>query len=389
MRIAYVCADPGVPVFGAKGCSVHVQEVIRAFRRSGAAVELFAARTGGDRPTDLSDLRFHAMPSARRGDLAARERAALAANGPLADALRAAGPFDLVYERYSLWSYAAMDHARSVGAAGVLEVNAPLIAEQTAYRGLCDRGAAERVARRVFNAAGALVAVSAAVADYLAGFPDNAGRVFVIPNGVDLARFPPATRPTDSCPSHSLTVGFVGTLKPWHGVPILLDAFDRLHARRPGARLLIVGDGPERESIVGDLAARGLTGKVRLTGAVPPDAVPGFLASMDVAVAPYPPRENFYFSPLKVVEAMAAGRPVVASAIGQITALIDDGVNGLLVPPGDPAALADALERLARDVALRQRLGRSARDAVCRRYTWDAVVRRVYRLAETTSGVGA
>lgn len=387
MRIAYVCADPGVPVFGAKGCSVHVQEVIRAFRRSGAAVELFAARTGGPPPADLADLPVRALPAAPHGDLAGREQALLAANGPLAAAMDAAGQFDLIYERYSLWSFAGMEHARLSGAAGVLEVNAPLIDEQAAYRGLIDRAAAESVAQRVFAAASAFLAVSGGVADYLSGFLESASRVFVIPNAVDIARFPTHLSPT--CPTGAFTVGFVGTLKPWHGLTALVDAFHQLRVRRTDARLLVVGDGPERESLVGDLAKRGLTGTARLTGAVAPDAVPGLLASMDVAVAPYSPRDDFYFSPLKVVEAMAAGRAVVASAMGQICELICDGVTGLLVPPGDASALAAALHQLASDSALRRRLGGAARDVVRRQFTWDVVARRIYRLAELTSVVGA
>src|SRR5205085_1861673 len=123
MRIAYVCADGGVPVFGRKGCSIHVQEVVRALSQRGARVELFASRTEGEPPLALDEIRVHALPALPRGDHAIREQAALAANDALYKTLERDGPFDLVYERYSLWSYAGMEFARDSSTPGLLEVN--------------------------------------------------------------------------------------------------------------------------------------------------------------------------------------------------------------------------------------------------------------------------
>ncbi len=382
MRIAYVCADPGVPVFGCKGASVHVQEVIRALVRRGMHVELFATRIGGEVPSGLEEVPIHMLPPIPRGDRVARERAALAANEGLWAALERAGPFDLIYERYSLWSFAGMEHARSVGVPGLLEVNAPLIEEHSLHRGLVHRAEAEQVAARVFGAATALLAVSDGVAAYLERHPAARGRVHVVPNGVDPDRFHPGLAPAYPKPPGVFTVGFVGTLKPWHGLDILIQAFDLLHRRYPATRLLIVGGGPEQGRLMARLAARGLREAACLTGMVAPDEVPGWLASMDVAVAPYPNLERFYFSPLKVYEYMAAGVPVVASRIGQLADLIENGVNGILCPPGDPAALAIALEWLRWDADLRARLGPAGRCTVLRNHTWDAVVRRILALVE-------
>jgi glycosyltransferase involved in cell wall biosynthesis len=124
----------------------------------------------------------------------------------------------------------------------------------------------------------------------------------------------------------------------------------------------------------------GLAGAAHLTGMVAPTQVPGLLASMDVAVCPYP-KQRFYFSPLKVYEFMAAGLPVVASRIGQLGELIEDEMTGLLCPPGDTTALADALDRLRRDPVLRRRLGQAARASAIRDHTWHAVVDRILYLA--------
>jgi glycosyltransferase involved in cell wall biosynthesis len=370
MRIAYICADRGVPVFGQKGCSIHAQEVLRTFLRRGIEVELFAASTNG---TPLPGLRLQNPFPAVAGDRATQELAGLAANEHLRAALEKAGPFDFVYERYSLWSYAGMEYARRAGAPGLLEVNAPLVEEQAQYRELIHRAEAEQVAARVFDAAGAIVAVSQGVADYLR----QPKKVCVIPNGVRPDRFPmgmPATRP--AAPG-IFTVGFLGNLKPWHGLPVLIEAFAKL----TDARLLIVGDGKERDRLVADIAGRGLTGSVELAGAVVPEAVPGLLASMDVGVAPYGALPGFYFSPLKVYEYMAAGLPVVTSDIGQLSELIADGVNGLLCPPGDVRALAGALGKLQQAPALRAQLGQAGRATVLRDHTWDAVVGKILEIA--------
>jgi glycosyltransferase involved in cell wall biosynthesis len=184
------------------------------------------------------------------------------------------------------------------------------------------------------------------------------------------------------------TVGFVGTLKAWHGLAVLVDAFSAFHARHTSSRLLIVGDGPERERVEGDIVNRGLRDFALFTGAVPPAEVPGLLASMDVAVAPYPALTDFYFSPLKVYEYMAAGRPVIASRIGQLKKLIQPGINGVLVTPGDAAELTEALEKLFGDTATRSRLGREARRAVLRDHTWDCVLKTIFELAGMKSAAG-
>ena len=382
MRAAYVCADPGVPVFGRKGCSVHLQEVVGGLLRAGVEVHLFAARPGGDPPDGPArNATLHALPLACSSGIAARERACLEANQQLRAALTEAGGFDFVYERYSLWSFAGMEHAREGGMPGLLEVNAPLIEEQATHRGLIHRAEAQEVARRAFGAASALLAVSAELAQWLEQHPAARGRVHVVPNGVDPARFPSNRVPSRPAAASVFTVGFVGSLKPWHGVSVLGEAFALLHEAEPATRLLVVVDGPERGGLEAALARRGVAGAADLTGAVAPADIPGLLASMDVGVAPYPDLPGFYFSPLKVLEYMAAGLPVVASAIGQLRELVRDGRDGLLCRPGDATVMARALGRLAADAALRARLGSAARERAARELTWQRAVDRILGLA--------
>jgi len=383
MRVAYVNADPGVPVFGTKGSSIHLQEVISAFLKRGANVDLFTSRIGS-RASSWKGICIHRLPEVSAPDPEMRERDLLAANDALRSALEQC-QVDFLYERYSLWSFAAMEHARAQGIPAILEVNAPLIEEQSSYRSLLNRAAAEGVAHRAFAATTAIVAVSEELTDYITKYSGARDKIHIIPNGINPDRFT-HTPPLWPGAADNFTVGFVGSLRPWHGLTTLIEAFAEFRRINPGARLLIVGDGPERATVAADLEKRALTGVSFLTGAVEPGAVPGWIASMDVAVAPYPKLANFYFSPLKVYEYMAAGKAVIASRIGQLRKCIEHGVNGWHVEPGDPQSLAEALERLWRNPDLRDRLGHAAGVTVLRDHTWDSVVERIVKLADLAPG---
>jgi glycosyltransferase involved in cell wall biosynthesis len=349
-----------------------VQAVVRAMRAAGHEVALVARRFGDDVPADLADVERHALPPLTAGDVAAREREALDGEAAVAERLVAVGRIDLVYERHALWSAAGMETARALGVPGVLEVNAPLIDEQGAHRVLVARDAATARSEAAFAAATRIVAVSDGVRAYVEGFEAGRGKVVVVPNGVDPGRYapaPPGERPT-------FTVGFVGTLKPWHGLGTLAEGFAELHRHHPDARLLVVGDGPERPAFEARLCELGVRDAANLVGALPPAEVPAWLARMDVATAPYPPHAGFYFSPLKVFEYLAAGLPLVASRIGQLEDLLEHGATCLFAEPGDPRSLADALTALRDDLGLRRALALAGRSLVARDHTWDGVVRR-------------
>ena len=140
----------------------------------------------------------------------------------------------------------------------------------------------------------------------------------------------------------------------------------------------MVGDGPQRNHML--RTAWSGRAAVTLTGVVPHQEVPAHLALCDAVAVPYA-TEDAYFSPLKLMEAMAASRPVVASSTGPVRRVVTDGRDGLLVPPGDRVAFTAALERLAFEPALRGRLGAEARRTVEREFTWDAVIGRVLKFA--------
>ncbi|WP_416192583.1 glycosyltransferase family 4 protein [Neisseria sp. CCUG12390] len=389
MRVAYVCADPGIPVFGTKGASVHVQEVIKGMLQKGLDVTLFTQRLGGDVPEALKNVKIRPLDALPKDSAEIRARAALAANEKVIAMLAAEAPFDLVYERYSLWSDAGMKFAEQHGCAGILEVNAPLIEEQKKHRELPLEAEAQAVAESVFAAADAMIAVSPGVKQYLETFPKAQGRVHVVANGVSLERFAPAAaenaarlgRLKKDAPA---TVGFLGTLKPWHGLATLVEAWALLRARNPNVNLLIVGDGPEYESVKNRIDALGFSDGVTFSGAVQPDEVPQWLAKMDIAVAPYPNMEHFYFSPLKIYEYMAAGIPVVATRVGHLESVVSDGLNGVLVEAENPQKMAGCIASLLDSPETLQRLGAAARQTAEREHSWLSVVERILNIAADT-----
>ncbi len=381
MRIAYVCTDPGIPVYGRKGASVHVQAVVTALRRRGDEVHLITPRRGGDAPAELAAVDVHELTRARRDDPAEREiatRRADAGAADILDRLHRDQPLDLIYERYALWGETASAWSRRNGVPHLLEVNAPLVQEQARHRVLVDRAGAERVATAAISSATAVLCVSDAVADWARGYTADPGRVHTVPNGVDTTRITPA--PVEVDPG-TFTIGFVGTLKPWHGTETLLEAAALLVAEDPSYRLLLVGDGPQADALRTRANELGIADQVEMTGAVEPARMPAQLHRMHVAVAPYPVLDDFYFSPLKVYEYLAAGLPVVASRVGDLPATLGDGRLGVLVEPEQPRKLADAIAALRHDPERRERLASDGRERAVRRHDWSTVVATALRLA--------
>lgn len=385
MRGAYVCSDRGVPVFGSKGCSLHVQEVTRAFTQCGIDISLFASAIGDSCPPDLATLDVHKVKHAKLKDRQLREQSDIRDNNKTIRELEHSGPFDFVYERYSLWSHAGMSFAHESGIPAILEVNAPLIEEQKQYRGLIDEVAAEQVTRQCFQSASVILAVSDEVGRYVQSYKEAEGKVHVLPNGVNTERFSSVhsgIHPSD----HDFTIGFVGTLKPWHGVEGLLESFCHLHRDFPKARLLIVGDGPQREVIQDYINGHQLEQVVDLVGAVPTDQVAKYYELMDVGVAPYPESEHFYFSPLKVYEYMAAGLPVIASDIGQIKEVVAQDVSGSLYSAGNIGQLTHALEFYLTHPEARQHCGAQARQIATEYHSWTKRVETILDWAELRGG---
>ena len=235
----------------------------------------------------------------------------------------------------------------------------------------------DRREQRVWRRAAAYVTITRALADELASRYGHRDRLFVVPDGAALPDTAASPMHTASRGAGSPIAGYAGHLYPWKGV----DVFVRALALTPQIRGLIVGGHPresDRERIESLIDTLGLRDRIDVTGLVPPGEVARHLCRSTLLVLPNTASaiSDRYTSPLKLFEYLTLGRPIVASNLPSIREILTAGETALLVPPGDPRALAAAMAQLAADADLSARLGDAAR-ALAPAYTWDARARRL------------
>ncbi len=365
MRIALVCPyawdDPG-------GVQVHVRELADCLRERDHDVLVIApARTPPTQPWVVAvgrpiDIRYNASnapidprPWSRRG-----VRHALATFGP-----------DVVHAHQPM--------VPSTGLWATLEARAPVVG--TFHSG-ATRARLYDLAAPVLRRAAARLAVRIAVSERAAEFErDRIGGEFrVIANGVDVDRWAEAT-PADLGDGRKLL--FVGRLDARKGFPVAIGAFERLAAERPDLRLIVVGDGPERTAI--DALPTMLRARVTMLGAVPNAKLPPIHAACDLYLGPSTGGESFG---IVLIEAMAAGLPVAASDTPGYDEVVTDRVDGLLVPPSNPAALAAAAGRLLDDAGLAERLAASGQ-VRARTFAWPTVIEQIEEAYRDALAIGA
>ena len=376
---------------------IHIAALCEALRALGHAVDVVALvrqpRPAGPAPGKAGEA---AGKPAREGATLFGlpvpawfyELLALAYNVPgflmLASAVLRRRP-DLIYERYALFTLCGRWVARLFRVPFVLEVNAPLSLELGRHGGLAFAGLARRLETWLLSSSTRTVVVSQAMADVFVAQGVPAKHMVVMHNGVDAARFNPHIDGRAMRARHGLgdacVVGFVGWMRPWHGVELLIDAVAGLLPTCPDLRLLLVGGGPALPGLREQVQRLGIGHAVVFTGPLPAHEVPAHIAAMDVAVQP---DVTGYASPIKLFEYLAVGRAVVAPARPNILEVIRDGDTALTFTPGDGAALAAALQRLYRDPALRARLGAAGAALIDQRgYRWRRNAQRVIDLVQT------
>jgi glycosyltransferase involved in cell wall biosynthesis len=287
----------------------------------------------------------------------------------------------IIYERYSLFSYAGVELARALGVPLVLEVNAPLALEAAQHRDLILKHTAGQLEAAIWCGADVILVVSEMLEAHAASLGVARERIEVVRTGVDCDLFDATTSGDGIRERHGLSgkkvVGFVGSLKPWHDLDTLIAAMARLVANDPTYQLLVVGQGPRTEELT-----RQHNAFVTDAGAVKHEAVPAYLAAMDVVTVPYAAGDDHYFSPIKLFEAMAMAKPVVGARIGQVANVLAHNETGLLYEPGNAADLVDAIGHVFTLPDKGAALGRRAREAVAANYTWRHVAERIVAVAE-------
>ena len=374
MRILYVATDQVVP--GTTGGSIHVTAVARGLAALGHEVHALVTPGAGGLPSDES-VRWYALaPPLGARQLRFRLASAVKA---LSDAIRP----DVVMERYYNFGGEGMRAARAAGVPYVLEVNAPIVDYAGSPKRTLDRALLVEPMRRwrdrMCAAASLVITPSAAIV------PDSisAERLLEVEWGADTERFRPGVvgeTPFVRRAGDVLAV-FAGAFRSWHGAVRLVEAMRTLKQQgRDDISAVLIGDGPELAAV--RQAAFGLE-RITLTGAVAHEAMPACLAAADIGVAPFdvsahaPLALDFYWSPLKVFEYMAAGLPVVAPEIPRLRHIVSHGREGVLYDASAPAALAAALTRLADDKGGRASMGVAARERAVREFGWNVHCRKL------------
>jgi len=285
---------------------------------------------------------------------------------------------DLIIARLDLYLFSAIRTARKFKLPIIIEADSPPVHEATSFQKQYWRVAAipRLIERWVLRQADFVVMQSKALQEYFIGRHrlDPAKTAYVT-NGADPAKFSAQEKDKVLVRKYGLAnrpvLGFIGSLSVWHGIENIMSLIRSTITKFPEAHFLLVGSGGGSEKSIREFCRTHHLGKnVSLTGYVPYDRIPAHLNLMDIVLAPYPKLAFFYYSPVKIFEYMAAGKAVISTDIGQIREIITNGVDGLLCPPGNLAAIETAVEDLLRSPSTRRSLGENAAKAIANQHTW-------------------
>ncbi|MBI2625988.1 MAG: glycosyltransferase family 4 protein [Candidatus Nealsonbacteria bacterium] len=229
----------------------------------------------------------------------------------------------------------------------------------------------------VYRKANVCIAASSAIQKYFEEI--GCSNIEVIPNGVDLKRFENLKKQQKD----DFMVMTVARLEKVKGIDYLIGAFARPGLLgRPGLKLLVIGDGSERNNLERLTKELNLEDKVKFVGQIPPEGIPEYLAMADCFVLPSL-KEGFGIA---VLEAMAAGVPVVASRVGGILDIVEDKKTGLLVEPGNVEDISQSIQRIFQDSALKEQLINNAMTEL-KRYDWQDIAEKVYKIYQKSIAI--
>ena len=296
----------------------------------------------------------------------------------------------LIYQRYSVNNYSGIVLSRKFKLPFVLEYNG---SEVWIARNWGQPFRFEKIAEKIelanLQTADLVVVVSQPMKDTLLERGIEGDKILVNPNGVDIERLNPDIDGSEIENKYKLkgqvVVGFIGTFGKWHGADFLAGAVKFIVEQNPNIRFLFVGDGLTMAEVKNIIKKDNLEEFVVLSGIVPQEDAPKYLAACDILASPHLPMEDgseFFGSPTKLFEYMAMGKGIVASNIGQIGKVLRHNENAILVEPGSKRELAEGILELAQNKMLREKLGIKAREDAIANYTWQKNVERVIRACE-------
>lgn len=289
--------------------------------------------------------------------------------------------YDLIYERYAIFSWAGVKAAKKYRIPLILEVNytsfTPLYRKRTAIL----KPLAHWLDKKIFAAANGIVVVSTALKEHLIGLGVLPEKIIVCTNAADPEKFNPAISGQEIRDKFNLNgkkvLGFVGGFYPWHGLDLLINSFAEIKKEVNYAALLLIGDGPTKDKVKAKVETLGIQEDVRFIAKLQHDDLPKHIAAFDVAVMP---DSNEYGSPMKIYEYMAMGKPVIAPRLGPLEDGTEDGRQGILFSQHSQQEMTVAIKKLLFDDKLRLKMGEAARDNIVSLHTWKRNAEAVLNL---------
>jgi glycosyltransferase involved in cell wall biosynthesis len=367
-----------------KGASTHITYFTRGLVDAGYPVQLI---TAGDPSLPERDVYCGAhMLRVPVGDDPNYLKRAVEFGQAVTHHLASSPPYGIAHFR-SIWCGLPIVQAQATfGYKTLFEVNGlPSVELKYHYPGLKGSPVLSKIKQQeiiTLLRADAIICPSAVTRAYIASLGIPREKITVISNGVDVKLFAP--RPFNRPSGQPPVLLYMGTLADWQGLDVLIEAMRVVVAERP-ARLRIVGRGRgrQRRDLLKRVRKLGLEGAVSVEPGVPHHEMPALLAQADVCVAPLAYNDRNVTQgccPLKLIEYMACGRPVVASNLPVVRELARDDVDALLFAPDDPADLARCILALLDDPSLAQRLGSAAAGRARQRFTWHAAQKKLLRV---------
>ncbi len=376
LRVAYLRATPG-PGTQPGGAASHINGVVKALTDLKVSVTFVSNDEIAGLDTDSVNFYKIAPPSDMMPRSASDIYNGMVFSDAAASIIASERP-SFIYQRYSRFSYAGVEGGLRNCVPLFLEYNGSEVWMGRNWDGTSNLGLLERFEQLNLSAAARIFVVSEVEKNNLIEAGISPQKIVVNPNGVDTNQFRPGVGGAElrrelGISAETVLVGFVGTFGPWHGVLTLTDAIAAI-PRDADIHFLLVGDGSLRSEVEKKLSDSSDLGRVTFAGTVSHERVPVMLDACDILVSPHVPLaegSEFFGSPTKLFEYMAAGKAIIASRLGQIGDVLAHNETALLVEPGDVKELCDAILRLANDPELSSRIGNTAREAALFRHTWQ------------------
>lgn len=286
-----------------------------------------------------------------------------------------------IYQRYGRNNYAGLQYAKKHHIPFILEYNGSEIWMSHHWgRSLRYEKLTGIIEDTVLKNADLVVGNAEAFRSELINRGVDGERIIIVPNGVDPFLFNPSLdgrliRNLYKVEDNIVLVSFVGSFGPWHGAELLASCVKKVVEQKQNVRFLFVGDGSRACDVKRIIEQDHMTDYVIMTGMISREMIRYYLAASDILVSPQVPNPDstpFFGSPTKLFEYMAMGKAIAASDLDQIGEVLKTGDNAILFEAGNTKQLTDAILFLASDPAIRNKLGKNAREAVVKFYTWEA-----------------